>query len=129
MISGNTGGNDAWTRTTEATLNGDNITIVEKPNTISFTLEHPDGTKEVFVANDLRDLALQSRSAAAIYRKLLKPTSTAGNNTGIAANPGNSMPLDARVLLRQQLQSMKDEQGSQGAAFDLLLNELDALGR
>lgn len=129
MISGNTGGNDAWTRTTEATLNGDNITIVEKPNTISFTLEHPDGMKEVFVANDLRDLALQSRSAAAIYRKLLKPTSTAGNNTAIAANPGNSMPLDARVLLRQQLQSMKDEQGSQGAAFDLLLNELDALGR
>ncbi len=129
MISGNTGAKDAWTRTTEATLNGDNITIVEKPNTISLTLEHPDGTEEVFVAKDLRDLAIQSRTAAAIYRKLLNRTSTPGNNMGIAANPGNNMPFDARVLLRQQIQSMKDEQGSQGAAFDLLLNDLDALGR
>lgn len=127
MISGNTGAKEAWTRTTEATLNGNNVTIVEKPNTISLTLEHPDGTEEVFVAKDLRDLAIQSRTAAAIYRKLLPPTSTAGNNMGLAANPGNNMPLDTHVLLRQQIQSMKDEQGSQDGVFDLLLNELDSL--
>ncbi|MBI1247390.1 hypothetical protein GC197_06030 [bacterium] len=128
MSSQNTSGKESWTRTTEATLNGDNITVVEKPNKISLSIEHPDGTEDVFVAKDLRDLAIQSRKAAAIYRKLLTPVSTASNNMGTATNTGNSMPLNARDLMRQQIQSMKGEQGSQDAMLDRLLDELDALG-
>lgn len=135
MSSRNRGGVATWTRTTEATLNGDNVTIVEKPNSISLTIEHADGTTEDFVAKDLRDLASQSRAAAAIYRKLLTPVATAGNNPGAAGssaasapNPVNRNPLDARDLLRAQLQSMKGGQGSQDAMLDRMLQELDALG-
>lgn len=127
MSSLNANGNELWTRTTEATLNGDNITIVEKPDTISLTIEHPDGTEEVFVAKNLRDLARQSRKASAIYRKLLPPGSTASNNMGTATSTGSRQPLDARDMLREQLESMKDGQGSQDAMLDRLIGELDAL--
>lgn len=127
MISQNTDGQESWTRTTEATLKGDNITIVEKPNSIAFTIEHPEGAKEVFVANDLKDLASQSRTAAAIYRKLMNPASTASNRTGTTSKIGNIKHLDARDLLKEHLQSMKDGQGPQDAMLDRLLDELDAL--
>ncbi|PQO36427.1 M56 family metallopeptidase [Blastopirellula marina] len=133
--SGNRGGVATWTRTTEATLNGDNVTIVEKPSEISLTIEHADGTKEDFVATDLRDLARQSRAAAAVYRKLMTPVSTAGNSPGAfgnnptaAANTIGGKPLNARDLLRDELQSMKSGQGSEDAMLDRLIGELDALG-
>ncbi len=128
MRSQNAGGKPSWTRTTEAALNGDNITIVEKPDSIALTIQHPDATEEVFVAKNLRDLARQSRKAAAIYRKLMPPVATVPSSAGTASSTGSQMPLDARDLLRQQIESMKDGQGTQDAMLDRLLNELDALG-
>ena len=135
MRSQSTGAKPSWTRTTEATLNGDNITIVEKPDSISLTIEHADGKQETFVAKNLRDLARQSRKASAIYRKLMPPAATAAgsaipSSTTPAASTGNpAMPLNARDLLRQQIESMKDGQGPQDAMLDRMLNELDALGK
>ncbi|QDU77959.1 Regulatory protein BlaR1 [Bremerella volcania] len=126
MMSGGPDASQSWKRTTEATLEGNEIKIVESDKEVSVSIKKRDGSEQVFVASTLNELAAKSPEAADLYKRLVKDSRTPARSPLSSSNSSLGKFPDARALMREQIESMKND-ASGDAQLQGILNELDQL--
>lgn len=116
----------SWKRTTEATLDGNDIKIVESDKDISVSIKKKDGSEQVFIAPTVSELAAKSPEAADLYRRLVRDSRTSpGASVGSVSSSIDQFP-DARALMREQIESLKNDSAGD-AQLQGILNKLDLL--
>ena len=123
MSSAGTGQGGIWSRSIQSSINGQTVSIEENQDQLSVTIERSDGTREKTVAKNLDELADTSAEAAELYRKLTQSRPTPGFGAAAMPDPwGTDNP--ASQILREQIESMKAQQGFQVQPMQNLLDNL-----
>lgn len=126
MTSSSTDGGQSWKRTTEATLEGNDIKIVESNNEVSVSIKKKDGTEQVFIAPTVSELAAKSPEAADLYKRLVKGSRMSSSTSVGSSRAAMSQVPDARALMREQIESLKNDAAGD-AQLEGILDKLDQL--
>lgn len=109
--------NGVWSRSFQSSINGETVTVEETQNQVTVTVERNDGTREKSVAADLKELSDKSPEAAELYRKTVQTMPKANNWNAFR-------PMDARQMLRDQIETMKAEHGFGHQPFMGMFDEM-----